>query len=164
MTLFEIILAVSTLLCSIVTGFLFAFAIVVMPGTRRLDDRGFLQAFKAMDRIIQNNHPLFILVWLGSAVSLIAATVMGFGQLESVPRSMLVAACGLYMLGVQVPTIVVNVPLNNRLQAQDLDTLGDAELATARADFEPRWVQWNTLRTVVATAVTAILILVISLA
>ena len=46
---------------------MFTFAIIVMPGTKTLGDLGFLKAFKAMDRVIQDNQPVFILVWLGSA-------------------------------------------------------------------------------------------------
>jgi len=38
MTFFHIALIAATFLCSIVAGFLFAFAVVVMPGIRSLDD------------------------------------------------------------------------------------------------------------------------------
>ena len=56
-------LLVSTLLCTLVTGFVFTYAIVVMPGFGKLNDREFIQVFQATDGIIQNNQPLFILVW-----------------------------------------------------------------------------------------------------
>ncbi len=58
-------LLVSTLLCTLVTGFVFTYAIVVMPGFGKLNDREFIQVFQATDGIIQNNQPLFILVWGG---------------------------------------------------------------------------------------------------
>ena len=58
-------LSVSTLLCALVAGLVLAFAIVVMPGIRHLNDHDYLQAFKVMDRVIQNNHPVFMVVWLG---------------------------------------------------------------------------------------------------
>jgi uncharacterized membrane protein len=48
-----IALILATFLCSLVAGFLFAFAIVAMPGIRRLNDREFIKAFQVMDRIIQ---------------------------------------------------------------------------------------------------------------
>jgi uncharacterized membrane protein len=53
MDLLQIALTLATLLCSLVAGFVLAFAIVVMPGIRNLDDHDFLQAFKAIDRVIQ---------------------------------------------------------------------------------------------------------------
>ena len=40
-------LLVSTLLCTLVTGFVFTYAIVVMPGFGKLNDREFIQAFQA---------------------------------------------------------------------------------------------------------------------
>jgi hypothetical protein len=43
-------LGLSTLLCSLVAGFVFAFAVVVMPGIQTLSDRDYLRAFKVMDR------------------------------------------------------------------------------------------------------------------
>jgi len=52
MTFFHIALIAATFLCSIVAGFLFAFAVVVMPGIRSLDDGEF--------------------VWVGSVLSLVA--------------------------------------------------------------------------------------------
>ena len=60
---FQIALILATFLCSLVAGFLFAFALVAMPGIRSLKDREFIRAFQVMDRVIQNNQPLFVLVW-----------------------------------------------------------------------------------------------------
>ena len=75
MTLFKALLLLATFLCSLVAGFLFAFAVVIMPGIRSLDDGGFIRAFQVIDRVIQNNQPLFMVVWVGSVVSLIAAAM-----------------------------------------------------------------------------------------
>ena len=46
MTVFQVVLMMATFLCSLVAGFLFAFAAVVMPGIRSLDDGGFIRAFQ----------------------------------------------------------------------------------------------------------------------
>ena len=71
MGIFQIALLVATFLCSLVAGLLFVFAVVVMPGIGNLNDREFIRAFQVMDRVIQNNQPLFMLVWLGSVVALV---------------------------------------------------------------------------------------------
>ncbi len=60
------LLILTTPLCSLVSGFLLAFAIVVMPGMKTLSDHDFLQAFQAIDHVIQGNQPVFLVVWLGS--------------------------------------------------------------------------------------------------
>jgi hypothetical protein len=43
MGIFQITLILATFLCSLVAGFLFAFAIVAMPGIRSLNDREFIR-------------------------------------------------------------------------------------------------------------------------
>ena len=69
--IFQLALILATLLCSLAAGLLFAFAIVVMPGIGSLNNRGFLRAFQLMDGMIQNNQPVFILVWVGSIMALL---------------------------------------------------------------------------------------------
>ena len=66
MTLFVGLLLVSTLLCALVTGFIFTYAVVVMPGFAKLDDRDFIRAFQVTDGVIQNNQPLFMPGWARS--------------------------------------------------------------------------------------------------
>lgn len=158
MSAFPALLVLATLCCALVAGFLFCFAVVVMPGLRSLDDRQFVRAFQVVDRVIQGNQPLFLLVWIGSAVALLAAAALGYGQLE---RSVWLALSGttlVYFLGVQVPTIAVNVPLNNGLQAVATETASEAELRAARAAFEVRWNRWNVARTLVALATSLALV------
>ena len=52
MSLIEFAVGLSALLCSLVAGFVFAFATVAMPGISSLGDRDFLRAFKVMDLVI----------------------------------------------------------------------------------------------------------------
>ena len=154
-TFFPVALVVATFLASLVAGLLFVFAIVVMPGIKRLPDREFIRAFQAMDGIIQNNQPLFVLVWVGSVVAVIAATLLGLGRLDGPAQVLMLSAAFAYVVGVQVPTVAVNVPLNNRLQAVNVDALDPATQQRARLDFEPRWNRWNAVRTVVASLAAA---------
>ena len=107
MGMFEISLAVSTLLCALVAGLLFAFASVVMPGIQGLNDRDFLRAFKAMDGVIQRNQPLFLMVWIGSVVVLLISFVLSFWYLEGIEHLLLIVAAAAYLLGVQLPTATV---------------------------------------------------------
>ena len=161
MDLFRIILVLATLLCSLVAGFVFAFAVVAMPGIRSLNDRAFLQAFQVMDRVIQNNQPIFMLVWVGSVVALVISAVLGLWQLHGVERLLMISAAAVYLLGVQLPTATVNVPLNNRLQTLDVEKVNEAALDEARRDFEQRWNRWNSIRTVFAVLTTVLLIILL---
>lgn len=164
MPIHNLLLVAATLLCALTAGLVFTFTVVVMPGIRTLPDRDFLLAFKVMDRVIQQNDPRFLVVWGGSVVTLLAAVLLGFGTLADTNRLMLIGAASVYLLCVQLPTLVVNVPLNNRLQALDLDNLEEAALRAARDAFEERWIYWNTFRTVFACVSTvALLVLLLSL-
>jgi uncharacterized membrane protein len=132
MDLLHAALVAAALLCSLSAGLVFAFAVVVMPGIRSLPDGDFLRAFQVMDRVIQENDPLFLLVWVGSVLTVVAALALAFGSLAGADRWLLLGAAVTYVVGVQVPTFAINVPLNNRLQALELDVLDQAPLRTAR--------------------------------
>lgn len=121
-----------------------------------------IRAFQVMDRVIQNNQPVFMLAWVGSVVALLATLVLGLVQIEDGPAlSLLVAAAAVYLLGVQLPTAVVNIPLNNRLQLVELDGAGDDTLAAERAAFETRWNRWNRIRALLAITTTALLLVLL---
>lgn len=156
-----ITLLAAAFLCSLVAGFLFAFAVVVMPGINRLDDRNFIRAFQAIDRVIQNNQPLFLLVWLGSVVALLTAAVLGVWQLHGWNRLILIVAALLYFLGVQLPTARINVPLNNAIQKLDPGAMNESSVARARSEFESRWNRWNVIRTVCSSIVSILLLLLL---
>lgn len=158
MNLFELTLIAAAFLSSVVAGLILSFATVIMPGLRNLDDGDFLRAFRAIDRVIQNGQPLFVLVWAGSLVSLLAATVMGLSRLDDPWGPIVAAAAVVNLLGVHLPTLVVNVPLNNRVQALRLEGLSPEELRSARMGFEGRWNRWNVFRAVVASVVAVALI------
>lgn len=160
MELIQFAVLLSALLCSLVAGLVLTFAIVVMPGIRTLGNLDFLKSFKAMDRVIQNNQPIFMLVWLGSVLVLLASTVLGIWRLEGLDLAILAVACVIYILGVQVPTVTINIPLNNHLQSQDLDTMTESALLATTKMFESRWLRWNIIRTVIAT-LTSVLLLVL---
>lgn len=158
---FQIVLILATLLCSLVAGFLFAFAIIVMPGIKTLNDREFIRAFQVIDGVIQNNQPIFVAVWMGSVVASVGAAGLGFGQLDGTQRLLLIAAPLIYILGVQLSTFTINVPLNNRLQALNVDAMDDVALKAARMDFEPDWNRWNLVRTPFAGLASVLLMILL---
>lgn len=158
MTIFDIVLITATTLCSLVAGFLFCYAVVIMPGISRLDDAMFLKTFQVTDRIIQDNQPLFILVWLGSIVALVLCATLGFTRLQGLPLALLIIATAIYLIGVQLSTIKFHLPLNNRLQKLDIELMDPTELRLVRNEFERPWNRSNRRRTVVAFLSSALLI------
>ena len=161
MTLFVGFLIVSTLLCALVTGFIFTYAVVVMPGFAKLDDRDFIRAFQVTDGVIQNNQPLFMLAWVGSIVSVVATMILGFIELHGIERWTVIAIGFVYLLGVQGITIRVHLPLNNRLQRLEIDEMDPESLSKERNKFETRWNYFNNIRTLIAFTVSFSLMLFI---
>ncbi|RJU87891.1 MAG: DUF1772 domain-containing protein [Candidatus Poseidoniales archaeon] len=159
--LFAIALMLSILLCALVTGLLLGFAIVVMPGINKLSDKEFLLAFKHMDGIIQNNQPLFILIWVGSIISIIGSLITGTMNLSGNQLYLLWIGSTLYLFGLQLPTIRFNIPLNNTLQELDILSLSESELETSRREFESPWNRWNRFRTVNGIVAVSILLLLL---
>lgn len=161
MNAFAVSLVLATVLDGLVAGFLLGFAVVVMPGIATLGDRDFLRAFRVIDGVIQRGSPLFGIVWVGSALASVAALALGFGPSETVARALLTSATISYIVGVQLPTGLVNIPLNNGVQALDVDGASDEECRAARLAFEARWNRWNRIRTAVAVVVTSMLAVVL---
>jgi len=161
MTLFVGFLLVSTLLCALVTGFVFTYAVVVMPGFAKLDDRDFIRAFQVTDGVIQNNQPLFMLAWVGSIVSVVATMILGFIELHGIERWTVIAIGFVYLMGVQGITILIHLPLNNRLQRLEIDEMDPESLSKERNKFETRWNYFNNIRTLIASAVSFSLMLLI---
>ena len=161
MDIFQTTLILSAFLCSLVAGFLFAYAIVIMPGIKNLNDREFIRTFQVTDRIIQNNHPIFILVWVGSVIAIIVSALFGLGPLQGVDFFLLALATFAYLLGVQVSTIAIHLPLNNKLQSLNIDTMSDIKIEEARREFEPRWNTSNIIRTTIACFVSVLLIILL---
>lgn len=158
----EAAVVVTTLLVGLVAGFLFGFAVVAMPGIKELEDAEFLRAFQAMDGIIQNNQPMFMLVWVGSVVAMIVTTIAGVAELSGGRLVLLLVAAVAYLTGVQLPTATINIPLNNRVQLVDTLESDDAVLRDERAAFEIRWNRWNQIRTAVAIGTTLVLLVVLA--
>ena len=157
----HIVLMLSIMFCSLVAGLLFGFAIIVMPGIAKLTDKEYLLAFKHMDGIIQHNQPLFILVWAGSILSVIATLIMGIMNLSGTQVYVLVFASILYLFGVQLPTFRFNIPLNNSVQNLDIEALDESEAALFRTAFEIPWTRWNRIRTVNAILAVSMLLLLL---
>ena len=161
MDIFQTALILSAFLCSLVAGFLFAYAIVVMPGIKNLNDREFIRTFQVTDRIIQNNNPIFMLVWVGSAIAIIVSALYGIGRLHGVDLFLLALASLAYVLGVQLSTIAIHLPLNNKLQTLDVDAMKESDIKVARNDFETRWNTSNSIRTALSICVSVLLMILL---
>ena len=163
MNILDISLIFSILTCSLVTGFIFTYAVVVMPGLSKLNDKEFIRAFQVTDGIIQNNQPLFMLIWVGSIIAILSSILIAiifFG----ISETWLIILVGVvYLLGVQGITISIHIPLNNHLQQVNIDELNAERLSEERIKFESKWNNFNIIRTIIAFSVSVILLLILAI-
>ena len=153
----------SVILCALVTGFIFTYAIVVMPGFSKLSDKEFIKAFQVTDEVIQNNQPLFMITWIGSIISILLTIIVATAT-TGLSNSWLIILVGfIYLLGVQGVTIVIHLPLNNHIQKMDIDKMTDKNLGEERRKFQKKWNFFNNIRTSVAFSVCVTLILILTM-
>ena len=159
MEILNISLFFSTLLCSLVTGFILTYAIVVMPGLSKLDDKEFIKAFQVTDGIIQNNQPIFILIWVGSIISVVSTIIISIFTLGILEGWKIIFVSLVYLIGVQAITIIIHLPLNRHIQKIDINSTNLQSLNEERKNFETKWNYFNNIRTVIAFLVTLFFLL-----
>ena len=163
MNILEISLISSALLCSLVAGITLVFTIVVMPGISKFEDKEFLKAFQLIDGVIQNNQPLFLLVWLGSIISVLVTILSSIITLGFLDSLMIICVCSIYLFGVQGITIPIHLPLNRRIQNLDINNLDKEKLNEERKKFENKWNYYNKIRTGIAFFVSLMLLVIITI-
>lgn len=161
MSVFTLLLIIATFFNGLMAGFLFAYAVVIMPGIRALEDAEFIRAFQVTDGIIQNNQPLFMAMWLGSVLAILAALVMGYSELGGFQFWLLLLAAILNVVGIQASTIRINLPLNAALQKLDTRAMTEEALRSERAAFETRWNRANVSRTYVSVVILLMLLVLL---
>ena len=161
MNFIDILLILSILLCGLVTGFIFTYAIVVMPGLSKLKDKEFIRAFQVTDEIIQNNQPIFMLIWVGSIISVLSLIISSV-IIIGISESLLTIIIGtIYLFGVQGVTIGIHLPLNNQIQKVNTEELDDQKLHEERLIFERKWNFFNNIRTIIAFFITLMFIVIL---
>ena len=163
MTLSGGLLLTSTLFCALVTGFVFTYAVIVMPGLAKLGDKEFIRAFQVTDEVIQNNQPIFMIVWIGSVISVIGTLIVSLMGPYSVETLLVIIAGFVYLLGVQGLTVLVHLSLNRRIQTVNVGELNASALCEQRLLFEARWIRFNWIRTLIGLGVTVAFMVALSL-
>ena len=163
MEFFYFFLFLSILSCSLVTGFIFTYAIIVMPGLSKLSDKEFLKAFQVTDAVIQNKQPIFMLIWVGSIVSVLSLILISIAYVGLSETWLIVLVALIYLLGVQGITILIHLPLNNQIQKLNLEKLKDENLRDERLNFENKWNFFNNIRTTIAFFVSLTLLIFLTI-
>jgi uncharacterized membrane protein len=129
-------------------GLFWAYQTSVVPAFASVADRTYLEAFQRINLAIQN--PVFGVVFAGTPVVLVAATVAVGNPLRSRPAALAAVATAMFVVGVLGVTVARNVPLNDRMASVELAAASDVELHSLRTAVQGPWARWNAIRTVAA--------------
>ena len=163
MDFLDISLFFSILLCALAAGFILTYAIIIMPGLSKLDDKEFIKAFQVTDGIIQNNQPIFILIWVGSIISVLGTIITSILSLGIVEAWPIIFVGVIYLLGVQGITISIHLQLNKHIQKIDVNSNNSQTLREVRRNFETKWNYFNNVRTGIALFVILIFMLILTI-
>lgn len=153
----QIMLFLTTILTGLSAGLFYAWAVSVIPGTRKVLDMTYLEAMQSINREILN--PAFFLIFFGSLITLAIVSFQQYGSGMAFWLSL--GALATYLIGTFGVTSFGNVPLNNMLEAINLQNLTAVELADFRQQYESKWNWLHMIRTVFSV-ISFILILLTS--
>lgn len=144
--------------CGLLAGVYFAFSTFIMRALGRIETPAGITAMNAIDAVILRS--LFMPLFLGS--SLAALVLAGIALLQwHQPGSIAVFAGGvIYIVGMFVCTMLLNVPLNNALAAVDP---ASTDGANVWARYLRDWTFWNHVRTIASTVAMILFIYAIVL-
>lgn len=145
--LFPVLLLLSVIGTGLNAGLFFIFSVCIMGALGRLPAGGGIGAMQAINVFILN--PLFLSVFLGTAVLSLAAILLGL--MVGGPAAIYAVIGGVLFLGGTIAiTMVFNVPMNDTLAALPPNGPEAADYWTSQYLVE--WVRWNHVRTLSSIA------------
>jgi uncharacterized membrane protein len=132
----------------VMAGALGAFSGFVMRALAQLPDVGGAAAMQSINTTAVR-PPLMVALFGTSAASAGAAIVVLLDPPTAAAAVLTVAGSSLYLAGVVGVTALANVPLNERLAAQQP---GTSAADRFWVEYRRRWTRWNHVRSVAALA------------
>jgi uncharacterized membrane protein len=139
---------------ALVAGVMFAFSTSVMPALGRRRAPEGIGAMQAMNSAILN--PAFGLAFGGAALLCGALAVTAPFTVDESDALLRGVGAALYVVGTFGVTMAINVPMNVELDAADAAA---PEGTAVWRRYLRRWTAWNTLRTILGAAASALLVI-----
>lgn len=138
----------------LIGGLLFAFSNFVMRALAQQPPEGGIRTMQAINITILN--PLFLLVFMGTALASLILAVTALARLSSPGAPLLLIGSGLYVVGTLGVTMAFNLPLNDKLAILNPSTAQAAEFWRI---YVADWMRWNHVRTIASILASLLLIL-----
>jgi len=151
----------SILCLAVMVGIFFSWTISVTPGLGKLNDRSYLQAMQSLNREILN--PTFFVVFIGSIVLLPINAFLQYKSGINYRNLLFIGGVIIYLLGTIAVTFLINIPLNNKLDVLDLNSMDATRISEFRIAYEGKWNSYNLVRSISSTIALVLTILPIFL-
>ncbi len=145
----QILLITSAVLC----GIYMIFSNTIMPSLAKQTDGVGMEAMQLINRKIQN--PVFFAFFFGSPGAALALLIMQTLS-PGIHGNILTLLAACLAIAALLSTVLINVPLNNRLDRAQPDSEQGRQIWQHYLD---RWVWWNHVRTL-CTLLSAILMMI----
>lgn len=137
-----IVLGITIVVNGLVAGLFWGWTVSVIPGTKNISDLNYVETMQTINRDILN--PWFLGAFMGGPILLVLSTILYWN--EDNFTFILLGAITI-IVGQFVVTAGRNVPLNNRLEAEDLDGITEEDAKRIREYYEGPWNFWQYVRT-----------------
>ena len=133
------------LLTGAVAGVFFAYSVSVMTGLDAVRPDQAIAAMRSVNEKIKN--PVFLPAFLFAPVAAVVTGVLLLVQGRRTAGLLFLLAAAAYVLGALVPSIAVNIPMNDALATVKVPATAEGA-ARVWSDYSSRWTLWNHVRTV----------------
>jgi uncharacterized membrane protein len=152
----NVVLLLTIFVVALMAGLFYNWSTAITTGLHRLDDKEYLSAMQSINRTIQN--PWFFLSFFGVIVLLPLCTYLQYKGEIKFNFYLTLFALIIYFTGVMLVTISINIPLNNMLDAFDINNAKLNDIVNMRKAFETKWNSYNMIRTI-SSIISLILLL-----
>ncbi len=153
----HLILLTSILTTGLSAGLFYAWAVSVIPGTKLITDKSYLETMQSINRAIIN--PGFLVIFLGTVLLMVATVYFNSRDSYDLRFWLSTSALLVYLVGTVGVTSFGNVPLNNGLDGISIESLTAVDLKATRLSYENAWNKLHNIRTIFAVISFLLLIL-----
>jgi len=157
MMMTQCLLWFSAIGCGLLAGTYFAFSTFVMTALARMDPLHAVSAMNSINSTILRSW--FMLLFFGTTLTSAALAILGLARRGERGGTAMIAGGLIYVAGMFLCTVFLNVPLNNTLAEVGR---ASTDVATAWGRYLREWTMWNHLRALSSTAAFALYVSVIA--
>lgn len=147
----------SAISCGLLAGLYFSFSTFINSALGRIETPAGIAAMNSINVVIVRSP--FMPLFLGSSLAALILACIALFQWHQPGSGAVFAGGVIYVVGMFVCTMVLNVPLNNALAAVDPASANGADVW---AKFLRDWTFWNHVRTIASTVAMVLFIYAIA--